>query len=500
MIQLIESQSHHTKIIFLKNENVKNHEHVKLLEKIDFKGKFGQTMYFPNIDTLFVGIEYKLEVKSSDINAKPNYYTLGAKIVAEFENTKINSLEISAIPIEYQISKIIQQIILGISQRSWQFDKYLSKKSSLKKYYDISFGEGLGDIMTIADSKELFALDKGITLNRMLVEETPEALNPNSIQKILKSEFQHYSNATHEILNFDQLEAIGMEGITAVGRGSRFKPILSHITLKPKNQMSTSKVCLIGKGLTYDSGGMDIKTEGHMRTMKMDMGGSALMAGVMKTLAELGGLEHTEVHWISAYAENMVSDNSYKSDDILTTYSGQTVEIWNTDAEGRLTLADALSYATTFNPKYIVDAATLTGACIRAISEYYTGVMGNDKDLIDDISRAFVEQGELAVHTPLPEILRPSVKGEISDLINTSLPGTNAGHLTAGLFLSHFVDQNNFRGDKYGKIENKAYPWVHLDIAGSSYNSKKNDLQTDGATGHGVKSLVSWLKGLDLQN
>jgi leucyl aminopeptidase len=498
MIQLVESQSHHTKIIFVIPVEIKANSLASTFEKLDFEGKFGQTCYFPETDTLYVGINYEIKVKTADINAKPNYYALGAKIAVEFESNKISALEISSLPTEYQTSKIIQQLILGISQGSWQFDKYLDKKASVKKNYDISFGTKLEDIMTAADMQELFALDKGITLNRTLIEETPEVLNPESIQKILKNEFQHYSNITHDILNYDQLAARGMEGITAVGRGSRFKPILSHMILKPKNQMTTCKVCLIGKGLTYDSGGMDIKTEGHMRTMKMDMGGSVMMTGVMKTLAELGGLEHTEVHWISAYAENMVNDDSYKADDILTTYSGQTVEVWNTDAEGRLTLADALSYATTFDPKYIIDAATLTGACVRAVSEHYAAIMGNDAELIEAISSSFVEQGELAVHTPLPEALRPSVKGEISDLINTSLPGTNASHLTAGLFLSHFVDQNNFRGERYGKlIEKKAYPWVHLDIAGSAYNSKKNDLKTDGATGHGVKSLVSWLKSID---
>jgi leucyl aminopeptidase len=498
MIQLVESQSHHTKIIFLTTESVKEHEQASTFEKLDFEGKFGQISYFPESDTVFIGIEYKLKVKTSDIDAKPNYYSLGAKIAKYLCETKVTAVEITTLPKEYQSSKVIQQIILGISQGSWQFDKYLNKKSSTKKNYDISFATGLEDILTSGDMQELFALDKGISLNRTLVEETPENLNPESIQRILKSEFQHYQNITHEIINYDQLQARGMEGITAVGRGSRFKPILSHMILKPKNQISTSRVCLIGKGLTYDSGGMDIKTKGHMRTMKMDMGGSALMTGVMKTLAELGGLEHTEVHWISAYAENMVNDDSYKADDILTTYSGQTVEVWNTDAEGRLTLADALSYATMQDPKYIVDAATLTGACVRAVSEYYAAIMGNDKDLIGAISSSFVEQGELAVHTPLPEVLRASVKGELSDLINTSLPGTNAGHLTAGLFLSHFVDQNNFRGERYGKItQKKAYPWVHLDIAGSAYNSKKNDLGTSGATGHGVKSLVSWLRGLE---
>jgi leucyl aminopeptidase len=497
MIQIVDSQSHHTKLIFLEPADLVNHPLSEVFTKLDFKAKFGQIQFLPEKDTIYVGLEYKTDHKTADPNAKPNYYTLGAKIANLLKSTKITALEVADLPQLYRTNVIMKQLILGISQGAWQFDTYLDQKASTKKQYDISFGSELNTILTAGDLQEIFALDKGVTLTRTLVEETPEHLHPESIQQILKAEFHHYPHISHEIFDYDQLVSKGMEGITAVGRGSRYKPILSHMVLKPKNNIATTKVCLVGKGLTYDSGGMDIKTDGHMKTMKSDMGGSALMTGVMKTLAELGGLEHVEVHWISAYAENMVNDDSYKADDILTSYSGQTIEIHNTDAEGRLTLADALSYATTLDPKYIVDAATLTGACVRAVSEYYTAVMGNDKDLIDDINQAFLDQSELAVHTPLSEALRSAVKGEISDLINTSKPGTFAGHITAGLFLSHFVDQNLFRGNKYGKIEKKAYPWVHLDIAGSAYNNQKNDLEANGATGHGVRSLVGWLQSLD---
>lgn len=495
MIQIVEDTSNHTKLIFLTPAELTNHPLSEAFGLLDFKADYGQIQLLPEQNTIYIGLEYKVKHKTLDPNAKANYYSLGAKIANSLKGTKITALEISAIPTQFQQTKIIKDLILGISQGSWQFDKYLDSKSSTKKSYNISLAPDLQELLLPTDLQDIFALDKGITLTRTLVDETPEMLNPDSIQSILKAEFGHYANISHEILNYDQLVAKGMEGITAVGRGSRFKPILSHIILRPKNGKPIKKICLVGKGLTYDSGGLDIKTEGHMRTMKCDMGGSALMAGVVKTLAELGGVDDKEVHWITAFAENMVNSDSYKSDDILTTFSGQTVEIHNTDAEGRLTLADALSYATTFDPDYIVDAATLTGACVRAVSEYYTAIMGNDLGLVDEINTAFLTQGELAVHTPLSEVLRDSVKGEISDLINTSKPGTYAGHITAGLFLSHFVDQNLFRGDKYGKIAKKAYPWVHLDIAGSSYNSQKNDLEATGATGQGVRSLVGWIRG-----
>ena len=496
MIQIVDTQSHHTKLVFITTEEINNHQQKTVFEKLDFKGKFGKIEYLPEIDTIFIGVSYVVKHKTSDPNAKPNYYALGAKIARKLSETKIEALEFSQLPSQMAKAQNLKDIILGISQASWQFDKYLNPEKSEKKSYDISFASDFADILSTADKLEIFALDKGITLTRTLVDETPENLNPESIQKILKHEFSHYTNITHEILNFDQLEARGMEGITAVGRGSRYQPILSHMVLKPTNAIAAKKVCLIGKGLTYDSGGMDIKTGGHMKSMKCDMAGSALMTGVMKTLAEIGGLEHTEVHWITAYAENMINDNSYKADDILTTFSGLTVEVMNTDAEGRLTLADCLSYATTLVPDYILDAATLTGACIRAVSEYYTSLMGNDAEFIQDINQAFLDQNELCVKTQLPEILREYVKGDISDLNNTSTLEGQAGHLTAGLFLSHFVDQSLFRGGKYGKIENKAYPWVHLDIAGTAYNSEKNDLKADGATGQGVRSLVSWLRKL----
>jgi leucyl aminopeptidase len=268
-----------------------------------------------------------------------------------------------------------------------------------------------------------------------------------------------------------------------------------HVIIKPKGEVK-NKVCLVGKGVTYDSGGLDIKVGGFMKTMKVDMGGSATMFGVMKTLSDMD-LQNTEVHWISAWVENMVDGASYKSDDVLTTYSGQTVEIWNTDAEGRLTLADALTLATLQDPDYIIDTATLTGAAVRSVSEHYTAMMGNDYRLISTLEATFIQEGEKTVHTPLPEVLRKEVKGKVGQFVNTSKIGPMAGHLTAGLFLSHFVDQRNFRNSKLNIKEPKAYAWAHLDIAGSVWNKNHNNLEVDGATGQSVRSLAAWILDLD---
>ena len=206
-----------------------------------------------------------------------------------------------------------------------------------------------------------------------------------------------------------------------------------------------------------------------------------------------------EIHWLTAFCENSVNSNSYRSDDILESFSGQTMEVWNTDAEGRLTLADVLSYGTLLEPDYMVDAATLTGACVVANSNYFTGLMGNDESLNQNLMTSFIDNNERTVTNHFPEILRESVQGSLGDLINTGKLQRQAGHITAGLFLSHFIDQNNWRPqvlEKYQIKNPKAYNWAHLDIAGTAFNNTQNALETQGATGQSVRSLVDWVLGL----
>ena len=217
----------------------------------------------------------------------------------------------------------------------------------------------------------------------------------------------------------------------------------------------------------------------------------------MENISQNGQIE---IHWLTAFCENSVNSDSYRSDDILTTFSGQTVEVWNTDAEGRLTLADVLSYATLLEPDFIVDAATLTGACVVANSCHFTGLMGNDENLNQNLLTSFIDNNEHTVQNHFPEILRESVCGDLGDLVNTGKLQRQAGHITAGLFLSHFIDQNNWRPqilEKYQIKNPKTYAWTHLDIAGTAFNKKQNNLETDGATGQSVRSLVDWILNLE---
>jgi leucyl aminopeptidase len=494
-----EKETTATKLIFVGKKDLQNHEYAQIFETLQFQANFGQSCFLPEYNVLYIGIDFDKTKKTADHYHTPNYYSLGASIVDVLEKTTLSVLSVE--PAEYAIiiRDSMYDILLGIAQKSWQFTQYNAPKNRKPKVFTVYLHKDMGSMFSdygLLD--ELQALNTGITLTRNLVNETPETINPQSIQNILIHEFDTYPSVKVTFLQQNKIQDLGMEGVLMVGRGSRFAPCISHIVLPAKSKKKHT-IVLIGKGVTYDSGGLDVKIQGGMKGMKTDMAGAATMSGVMKTLAILGGLEHTEVHWLSAWVENMISGESYKTDDIITTHSGQTVEIFNTDAEGRLTLADMLSYATTLDPDYIVDAATLTGAAIYAWSEYVTALMGNDKTLLDSIMTAFESQHEQIAQTRMPEVLRESVSGTFGDLINTATLERQAGHITAGLFLSNFIDQTQFRGKNFDVLQEKSrkiYSWAHLDIAGTASNSNRNDLQVKGATGHGVRSLVHWLKQL----
>lgn len=481
-------------VYLVENKSLGKLPQKQLLADLGFKGFHGETAFLPETPSMYLGLELK-PVKTTDPFYKIDYYALGAILGTKLRSTKYRKLQIDSKSLTANLDpQNCLDLALGVRQGAWKFTKFLKNEKEEKGQFYLDFGVDMGKDWC----SKLDALDSGISLTRTLVEETPEDLNPSMISDLVKSEVGRFKNISIKIHDKADLQKMGMRSILAVGRASIHAPVLVHAVLKPKNQVK-SRIVLIGKGLTYDSGGLDIKTGGHMRTMKMDMGGAGTMMGVMKTLGQLE-LENTELHWLSAFVENMVGGDAYKTDDVITTHSGQTVEIWNTDAEGRMTLADVLSYATSLDPDSIIDAATLTGACIAANSDYYTGLMGNDEILINGLMDAFISTNEPTEKNPLPEELRQYVKGEISDLVNTSSLKGQAGHITAGLFLSHFVDQNLFRFP-HGKVNNpKCYPWVHLDVAGSVYNSGHNQLKTKGATGQSVRGLVEWILTLDKRN
>ena len=498
IVQILKnSDSEITKVIFVTELNYNLFVEEKLASINKFKGSYKQIILLQESNTILVGTTKKDTIKYYDEWNKVDFYELGAlviKSIAKLNLTKFSISGIQNLGIDNS-REALKLTILGILQGNWSFDKYISSEKSTVKSLEIFIQEKDKDLMTEEIQKELIALNEGVTLTRKLIDETPEKLNPTSIKKIIQDELGDNKNITIKLIEKSDLEKMGMNAILAVGRASIHNPVLAHIILKPSGKVK-NKVVLVGKGLTYDSGGLDIKIGGFMKSMKMDMGGSATMFGTIKALS-LVDIAHTEIHWISAFVENMVGGNAYKSDDILESYSGQTIEVLNTDAEGRLTLADALAYATLQDPDYIIDAATLTGACVRALTEHFTAMMGNDKGLIDRLQSVFQEEQEKTIYVPMGEVLREQVNGEVSDLINLAKDPAVGGHITAGLFLSHFVDQNLFRNKNLKIKSPKAYSWVHLDIAGSAYNNKKNSILANGATGQTVRSLYRFVKELD---
>jgi leucyl aminopeptidase len=235
----------------------------------------------------------------------------------------------------------------------------------------------------------------------------------------------------------------------------------------------------VGKGITFDSGGLSLKPPMSMIDMKCDMAGAAAVIGVFKIIARLA--PKVEVHGIFAATYNMPGADAFKPGDVLKAMNGKTIEVWNTDAEGRLALADALSLAVKQEPQAIVDMATLTGAVVVALGSKVAGIMGNDRKLIAQISGAAKRADEPVCELPLVEDYKEGIKGDIAEVLNISKVKGEAGSIVAGLFLQEFVDGR---------------PWVHLDIAGTAFWSGAGPYGPKGATGAPVRTLIEWLGSL----
>jgi leucyl aminopeptidase len=277
------------------------------------------------------------------------------------------------------------------------------------------------------------------------------------------------------VLDKTQLTEQGFGGILAVGKGSANEPRFIAIEYGAADPGKPA-ICLVGKGLTFDSGGLSLKPADAMETMKSDMGGAAAVFGAMQVLGELKLPLH--VVGLVSSAENMPSSTAYRPGDIVTSLSGKTIEVLNTDAEGRIILSDGLFYAQRYHPAAIVELSTLTGAIIIALGSHAIGMMGTNQALADKISRAGDASGERVWQLPLWDEYHQMIKSEVADLKN--IGGRPAGSITAGAFLAAFV------GD---------YPFVHLDIAGTAWADKPaRPYDAPGATGVGVRLLTEFLR------
>ena len=374
-----------------------------------------------------------------------------------------------------------QALTEGFLLGAYEFNKYKEKKEKYALKDIIFSSEEYNDKdVRENDAKDGFTHGETIAsatnFTKDIVNEIPEIYTPQKMAEEAQNLAKNYPNLSCKIYDEKFLEKEKMNAFLAVNRASVHPPRLIHLVYKPKG--TKKRIIFVGKGLTYDSGGLSLKPADYMLTMKADKSGAAAAMGIIKGAAELN--LPFEIHAILGATENMIGGNAYKPDDVLISRSGVSIEVRNTDAEGRLVLADCLSYAQDFKPDILIDMATLTGACVVGLGEYTSGIMGNNEELKAEFKAKAAKSGELNTILEFNPHLRELIKSQIADISNTA-SSRYGGAITAGLFLDKFI-KDEFK-DK----------WIHQDIAGPAYTEKAWGYNQAGATGAGVRMNLYYL-------
>lgn len=362
-----------------------------------------------------------------------------------------------------------RELLVGLFLGAYEFSKY---KEPVKETPG-----PLTVVMQKADFDEVKTICDAVNMTREWAHEPASVINPLTLSERAAAFAEKYGMKC-TILDDKQLAEMGAGAIVAVGQGSKTPSRM--IILEYAGSKQEKPVVLVGKALTFDSGGYSIKSTTGMPDMKYDKCGAMAVLGILRAAALLK-LE-TPVTGVICAAENMLSEKSYRPDDILHSLSGKTIEVKSTDAEGRLVLADGLTYAQrNLDPRCIIDYATLTGACVVALGHVRAGLMCTDDELFNGLYAAGEKTRERVWRMPLDEEFADRLKSPDADLKNSG--GREGGTCTAGMFLKAFV--------------NDGMPWAHMDIAGTAYNMEGSDYFVPGATGFGVRITVDWLKQLE---
>ncbi len=394
-----------------------------------------------------------------------------ARIAASKVVDTLNSIKAKTVTISSEIDSTIS-FVEGILLANYQFLKYYSEKD--KKANSLKTIKVVGKVAK-GDIEEIVAVTEATNNAKDLVNEPVSFLNAPQLAKEIKR-LGKDANLKVDVLNKAKIESLKMGGLLGVNQGSIDPPTFSIIEWKPKNAKNKKPVVFVGKGIVYDTGGLSLKpTANSMDIMKCDMGGAATVIGAMCAIAK----NKLPMHVIALVpaTDNRPSGNAYAPGDVLTMHNGKTVEVLNTDAEGRLVLADALSYANKYKPELVIDAATLTGAAVAAIGSYGIVGMGNaDEKIMDKLKVSGNTVYERIVEFPFWEEYDEQLKSSIADM--TNLGKGTGGSITAGKFLANFTDA----------------PYIHLDIAGPAWLNAKIDYRSQGGTGTGVRLLYDFIK------
>ncbi|XP_010525807.1 PREDICTED: leucine aminopeptidase 1 [Tarenaya hassleriana] len=442
----------------------------------DFAGKPGQStvLRLPGLGSKRVG----LIGLGSKISSPSTFQSLGEAVAAAAKSAQASNVAIALASPEsvsdesklISASAIASGTVLGIYEDIRY--KTESKKPSLKSVDIIGFGTG-----PELEKKLKYAEDvsSGVILGKELVNSPANVLTPAALAEEAKKLASLYSDVlTANILDEEKCKELKMGSYLGVAAASANPPHFIHLLYRPSSGPVKRKLALVGKGLTFDSGGYNIKTGPgcSIELMKFDMGGSAAVLGAAKAIGQIKP-PGVEVHFIVAACENMISGTGMRPGDVLTASNGKTIEVNNTDAEGRLTLADALVYACNQGVDKVIDLATLTGACVVALGPTIAGCFTPSEELAHEIFDASQSSGEKLWRMPLEESYWESMKSGVADMVNTG--GRPGGAITAALFLKQFVSE---------KVQ-----WMHIDMAGPVWNDKKK-----AATGFGVATLVEWVQ------
>jgi len=443
-------------------------EHVKALE---FEGKLDQTLDLPPLGQLkakklvLLGLGKKAELGPARLRASL------AAAVRNNAGSTTRTLQLVLPEADFDFRTVGEAVALG----AYRFTKYFTgerrPKAELGK---ISLHLARGNA-SAADKKALdlgVAIADAVAIARDAVNEPPNVLTPEALAEVARGIARKHKLKI-KVLDKKGILAAGMNLHYAVGQGSENEPRFIHLSYVPKKK--SKKIAFVGKGITFDSGGLCIKPAAGMGEMKSDMGGAAAVLGLIAAVATVR--PDVEVHAIVGAAENMPDGAAYRPADVFTSLDGKTVEIINTDAEGRLVLADALTYATRLKPDIIVDAATLTGAALVALGKTCSAFYATDDDVARALEAAARDAGEAFWRMPLLEELGEQLKSDVADLKHTA--DRWGGSISAALFLREFV----------GK-----FPWIHCDVAGPVLADRPKGMYPKGGTGHPVLTFLSFVE------
>ena len=465
-------------LIFVVNKDLK-HKFIGDKEAIKFNNYKGESvLILSEAKRAYVPLS-KLDLDELRVAAAKAYNAL--------KSLNIKSIKLASYVAECQ--KLSFEVLAeGFLLGSYEFNKYKEKKEkyTLKEiiFSTEEFAGKKVDLKTANEGfKEAEIIANATNFAKDIVNEIPEIYTPQKMAEDAQNLAKNIASIKCEVYDEKFLAKENMNAFLAVNRASVHKPRLIHLTYKPKK--SKKRIIFVGKGLTYDSGGLSLKPADYMLTMKSDKSGAAAALGIIKGAAELN--LPFEIHAILGATENMIGGNAYKPDDVLISRSGISIEVRNTDAEGRLVLADCLSYAQDFKPDILIDMATLTGACIVGLGEYTTGIMGNRESLKSEFKNKIKDSGELVTTLDFNPYLSELIKSQIADVSNCA-SSRYGGAITAGMFLDKFIK------DEYKD------KWLHLDIAGPAYREKAWGYNQAGASGAGVRMNLYFLQALSKEN